>query len=111
MSAEQKADYQLDHPDSKVLATIQTVSPSSYTYVLGTNAALADPAKLKAIDDLTKRLIEASNWQRSHQSQWVTDYYVTIEHRTPSVAKLILAAGGTEPTSRSRRMCRTRCSR
>ncbi|MBV9381392.1 MAG: ABC transporter substrate-binding protein [Streptosporangiaceae bacterium] len=96
VSAEQKASYQLAHPDSRVLATIQTVSPPSYGYTLATRAALADPAKLRAIGDLTKRLIEASNWQKSHQAQWVTDYYVNVEHQTPQVAKLVLAAGGTE---------------
>lgn len=96
VSAEQKADYQIEHPDSKVLATVQTVSPPSYGYTLGTVAALADPGKLKAIGDLTKRLIEASNWQKSHQAQWVTGYYVDIQHQTPAVAKVILAAGGTE---------------
>ena len=96
VSAEQKADYQLAHPGAKVLATIQTVAPPSYGYTLATKAALADSAKLKAIDDLTKRLILASNWQKSHQAQWVTGYFVTVEHQTPAVAKLILAAGGTE---------------
>lgn len=96
VSAEQKADYQIEHPDAKVLATVQTVSPLSYGYTLGTTAALADPGKLKAIGDLTKRLIEASNWQKSHQAQWVTGYYVDIQHQTPAVAKVILAAGGTE---------------
>ena len=96
VSAEQKADYELDHPGATVLATIQTVTPPSYGYLLATTAALADPAKLAAIKDLTKRIIEASNWQKSHQSQFITDYYVNVEHQTPQVAKLILAAGGTE---------------
>jgi hypothetical protein len=96
VSAEQKADYQLQHPDAKVLATNQTVSPPTYGYVLATRAALGDAAKLKAIGDLTRRLIVASNWEKSHQAQWVTDYYVNVEHQTPAVAKLILAAGGTE---------------
>jgi hypothetical protein len=32
---------------------------------------------------------------KTHLSQWVTDYYVSVEHQTPAVAKLILAAGGT----------------
>jgi sulfonate transport system substrate-binding protein len=95
VSAEQKVDYQLDHPDSKVLATDLTVSPPSYGYLLATTAALADPAKLAAIDDLTTRVVEAENWLKSHQSEFVTDYYVDVEHQTPAVAKLILAAGGT----------------
>ena len=95
VSVEQKIDYQQTHPGAKVLATIDTVTPASYTYVLGTTAALANPAKLAAISDLTKRLIQAANWEKSHQSQWVTDYYVNVEHQTPAAAKLILAAGGT----------------
>jgi sulfonate transport system substrate-binding protein len=96
VSVEQKADYQIDHPDSEVLANVDTVSPPSYGYLLATQAALADPAKLRAIDDLTKRVIEASNWEKAHPAQWVTDYYVDVEHQTPAVAKLILAAGGTD---------------
>ncbi len=96
VSVEQKVDYQQTHPGAKVLATIDTVTPPSYTYVLGTTAALANPAKLAAISDLTQRLIRAANWEKSHQSQWVTDYYVNVEHQTPAAAKLILAAGGTE---------------
>jgi sulfonate transport system substrate-binding protein len=96
VSAEQKADYQLAHPDSTVLATIQTVTPPSYGYLLATTTALADKAKLAAIDDLSKRIIEAENWEKTHQSQFITDYYVNVEHQTTQVAKLILAAGGTE---------------
>jgi sulfonate transport system substrate-binding protein len=95
VSVQQKVDYQQTHPGAKVLATIDTVSPASYTYVLGTTAALASPAKRAAIDDLTKRLVRAASWEKSHRSQWVTDYYVTVEHQTPAAAKLILAAGGT----------------
>ncbi len=95
VSVEQKIDYQQTHPGAKVLATIDTVTPASYTYVLGTTAALANPAKRAAIDDLTQRLIRAANWEKSHQSQWVTDYYVNVEHQTPAAAKLILSAGGT----------------
>jgi sulfonate transport system substrate-binding protein len=83
-------------PGATVLATIQTVTPPSYGYLLATTAALADKAKLAAIDDLTKRIIEAENWEKSHQSQFITDYYVDVEHQTPQVARLILAAGGTE---------------
>jgi sulfonate transport system substrate-binding protein len=95
VSVEQKIDYQSTHPGAKVLATVDTVTPASYTYVLATTAALANSAKRSAIDDLTQRLIRAANWEKSHQSRWVTDYYVTVEHQTPAAAKLILAAGGT----------------
>jgi sulfonate transport system substrate-binding protein len=95
VSVQQKVNYQQTHPGATVLATNETVTPASYTYVLATNAALANPGKLAAISDLTKRLIKAENWEKSHQSQWVTDYYVNVQHQTPAVAKLILAAGGT----------------
>ncbi len=96
VSAEQKVDYQQTHPGAKVLATLDTVSPPSYDYILAAKAALASPAKLAAIKDFSKRLIEASNWQRSHQSQWVSGYYVNVEHQAPAAAKLILTAGGTQ---------------
>lgn len=95
VSVQQKVDYQKSKPDSKVLATIDTTKPLSYLYVLGTDAALNNPAKLAAITDFTKRLITASNWQKAHQSEWVSDYYVNVEHQTASAAKEILAAGGT----------------
>jgi sulfonate transport system substrate-binding protein len=95
VSVEQKLDYEQTHPGATVLATNDTVTPASYDYLLGTTAALADPGKLAAIGDLTKRLIKAENWAKSHQSRWITDYYVNVEHQTPAVAKLILAAGGT----------------
>lgn len=95
VSAEQKADYQQAHPGAKVLATLTSVQPPSYDYLLATTAALASKAKRAAIGDLTRRLIRAENWEKTHMSQWVTDYYVDVEHQTPVVAKLILAAGGT----------------
>lgn len=95
VSVQQKVDYQQTNPGATVLATNDTVTPLSYDYLLGTTAALADPGKLAAIEDLTKRLIKAENWEKAHQSQWVSDYYVNVEHQTPAVAKLILSAGGT----------------
>jgi sulfonate transport system substrate-binding protein len=95
VSVEQKVDYEQTHPNAVILATQTTVGPPSYDYLLGDNAALASPAKLAAIDDLLKRVVEAENWEKSHQAQWVTDYYVGVEHQTPAIAKIILAAGGT----------------
>ena len=95
VSVEQKVDYQQTHPGATVLATNDTVTPFSYDYLLGTTAALANPGKLAAIEDLTRRLIKAENWEKTHLNQWVTDYYVNVEHQTQAVAKLILAAGGT----------------
>src|SRR3984957_3219965 len=95
VSVEQKVDYEQTHPNAVILATQTTVSPPSYDYLLGDDAALSSPAKLAAIDDLLKRIVEAENWEKSHQAQWVTDYYVDVEHQPPAIAKIILAAGGT----------------
>ena len=95
VSVEQKIDYQQTHPGAAVLATVDTVQPPSYDYVLATTSALANPAKQSAIDDLLQRLILAANWERTHQAQYVSDYYVNTEHQTPAVARLILAAGGS----------------
>ncbi len=78
-----------------MLATIDTLKPPSYDYLLGTKAALGDPAKAAAISDFTRRLIKAANWQKTHRSQWVTDYYVNVQHQAPAAAQQILAAGGT----------------
>ena len=96
VSVQQKVDYTQGHPGAKVLANVDTVTPPSYGYLLGTTAALARPAKRADISDFTRRLIKAENWEKAHQSQWVTDYYVDVEHQTPAAARLILAAGGTQ---------------
>jgi sulfonate transport system substrate-binding protein len=96
VSVEQKVDYQQTHPTAKVLANVDTVTPPSYGYLLATTSALASTTKQAEISDLTRRLIRAQNWAKTHRSQWVTDYYVDVEHQTPAAAKLILAAGGTE---------------
>jgi sulfonate transport system substrate-binding protein len=94
VSVQQKADYEQNHRGATVLATNTSVNPPSYGYLLATNAALANPARRAAVEDLTKRIIKASNWAKAHQGQWVTDYYVDVEHQTPAIAKLILASGG-----------------
>jgi sulfonate transport system substrate-binding protein len=96
VSVQQKVNYEQGHPGAKVLANVDTVTPPSYGYLLGTTAALGNPAKLADISDFTKRLIQAENWKKAHKSQWVTDYYVNVEHQTPAAAQRILAAGGTE---------------
>ena len=95
VSVEQKVDYERTHPGATVLATIDSVAPPSYLYVLASDAALANPAKQAAIDDFLKRFIQASNWQKSHTQQYIDDYYVGVEHQTAANARLILAAGGS----------------
>jgi ABC-type nitrate/sulfonate/bicarbonate transport system substrate-binding protein len=95
VSVQQKVNYQQIHPDARVLATLDSVSPPSYGYILATRSALADAARSKAIDDLTARLIRAEAWAKSHQDQHITGYYVKVQHQAPATARLILAAGGT----------------
>jgi sulfonate transport system substrate-binding protein len=96
VSVEQKVDYQQTNPGSKVLATVDSVKPPSYGYILASTAALNNPAKQAAINDFTGRLVKAANWEKAHQSQFITDYYVNVEHQTPAAAKQILAAGGID---------------
>jgi sulfonate transport system substrate-binding protein len=95
VSVEQKVDYQQNHPGSKVLATLDTVKPPSYLYFLATTSALGDPAKEAAIGDFTRRLIQASNWEKANKAQYIQTYYVGVQHQTTANAKLILAAGGS----------------
>ena len=95
VSIEQKVQYEQTHPNAVVLATQDTVKPASYDYLLATNTALNNPAKSAAINDFVARLVKAENWVRAHQSTYVTDYYVNLLHLQPSVARLILQAGGT----------------
>jgi len=96
VSIEQKVEYQQTNPGAVVLATQQTVKPASYDYLLATTAALKSKAKSAAIDDFIARLIAAENWVKTHESTYVTDYYVNLDHLTPAVAQLILQAGGTD---------------
>jgi sulfonate transport system substrate-binding protein len=95
VTVEQKVEYEQTNPGAVVLATQQTVKPASYDYLLGTTAALDNKAKDAAINDLTVRLIKAENWVKTHESTYVTDYYVNLLHLSTTDAKLILAAGGT----------------
>jgi sulfonate transport system substrate-binding protein len=96
VSVEQKVEYQQTHPGAVVLATQDTVKPASYDYMLATDAALASSAKSAAIDDFITRLIKSQNWVKAHENAYVQDYYVKLDHLEPSVAQLILKAGGTD---------------
>lgn len=95
VSVEQKVEYQQIHPGAVVLATQDTVKPASYDYLLATTSALANKAKTAAIDDFIVRLIKSENWVKTHESTYVNDYYVKLDHLQASVANLILKAGGT----------------
>jgi sulfonate transport system substrate-binding protein len=95
VSVEQKVEYEQTNPGAVVLATQLTVKPASYDYLLATNTALSNKAKAAAISDFTARLIRAENWVKTHESTYVTDYYVNLFHLTSAEAQLILSAGGT----------------
>jgi sulfonate transport system substrate-binding protein len=95
VSVEQKVEYEQANPGAVVLATQQTVKPASYDYMLATETALQNRAKSAAISDFTARLIKAENWVKTHESTYVTDYYVNLFHLTTTEAQLILSAGGT----------------
>jgi sulfonate transport system substrate-binding protein len=95
VSVEQKVTYQQNHPGSTVLANIATTQPANYDYLLAATSALGDPAKRAAVNDLTRRMIAAANWQATHQTEWVNAYYVGVKHQAAEVAKVIVAAGGT----------------
>jgi sulfonate transport system substrate-binding protein len=95
VSVEQKVEYQQTNPTAQVLATELTVKPASYDYMLATETALQNKAKLAAINDFTVRLIKAENWVKTHEAQYNTDYYVNLFHLTTAEAQLILKAGGT----------------
>jgi sulfonate transport system substrate-binding protein len=94
LSIQYKTDYLQQEPKAKVLASDISVKPPAYGYMLGTTSALDNPAKLAAIEDFARRYIEANGWEKTHQAQFIQDYYVDVEHQTPSQAKTILAAGG-----------------
>jgi sulfonate transport system substrate-binding protein len=95
VSIEQKAEYEQANPGAVVLATQDTVKPASYDYMLATSAALKSKVMSAVIANFTVRLIKAENWIKTHESTYVTDYYVNLLQVTPTVAQLILKAGGT----------------
>jgi sulfonate transport system substrate-binding protein len=94
LSVEQLVDYQEQTPGAVVLGSSTTAKPPSYSYILGTQTALANPAKKAAIEDLLKRLLRANDWRNAHLADWIQDYYVSVENQTVATAKLIEKDGG-----------------
>lgn len=94
LSIQYKTDYLQQQPKAKVLAENATAKPPAYGYMVGTTKALGNPGKLAAIEDFARRYAEANNWKKTHESKFIQDYYVDIEHQTAAQAKMILAAGG-----------------
>ena len=87
-------EYKQTHPGATVLAGTNTVTPAVYDYVLASTQALASSTTSAATFDFVHRLILAKNWVKSHPSQWVQEYYVDVEHETPTVAKELLHSSG-----------------
>lgn len=94
LSVEQLDDYRLSHPGAVILATNKSAKPPSYSYILATRSALANPGKHAAIEDLIRRLLKANDWRNAHQSEWVQDYYTDVEHQTIAQAEQIVRNGG-----------------
>jgi sulfonate transport system substrate-binding protein len=90
---QEEKEYLLQNPTAKVLASDTTVQPPSYGYLLATDSAIGDPLEYSAIEDFTKRLVEASNWADTHKSQYATDYLVDVENETQAEAQLAVNGG------------------
>jgi sulfonate transport system substrate-binding protein len=55
--------------DGRALLNLGEIVNSDSTY-FASSAALADPAKKSAIEDLTRRVVRAFAWADTHQEQW-----------------------------------------
>jgi ABC-type nitrate/sulfonate/bicarbonate transport system substrate-binding protein len=86
--------YQAAHAGAVTLAGSDTLKPPSYLYFLATQTALADASQSAAVFDLVGRIARSENWIKAHHSEWVTAYYVGINHQDPSVAQRLIAYGG-----------------
>ena len=94
VSEQQLVDYQQEHPDALAL-TDSKAFHASYTFVLATRKALADPAIRSALADFVRRLVLANTWVNAHPDQFIADYYVTTLKQTPTAGKLIYQGSGS----------------
>ena len=94
VAAPDEFTYLQSHPGAKVLAATNTVTPAVYDYLLASSQVLASSGTSAATFDFVHRLIEAQNWVKGHPNQWVQDYYVNVDHETPTVAKELLRSSG-----------------
>ena len=93
VSALQLVDYQQEHPDALALTNSQAFH-ASYSFILATRTALADPAVRSALVDFVRRLVLANAWVNTHPDQFIADYYVTTLKQTPAAGKLIYQGSG-----------------
>jgi sulfonate transport system substrate-binding protein len=94
VAAPDEITYKHSHPGATVLAATDTVTPAVYDYLLASSQVLASPGKSAAVFDFVHRLIKAQNWVKAHPSQWVHDYYVDVDHESPSIADELLHSSG-----------------
>lgn len=66
----------------------EVVNPDSAYYAAA--AALADPAKRSAIEDLTRRVVHAFDWVDSHKTEWATE--VTEQSGVPTAGSAVAAS-------------------
>ena len=93
VSVQQAVNYQNQNPDAVRLVSAQQLAPT-YGFELATRTALADPAKLAALEDFARRLVLANVWKRGHVEQWISAYYVQYQKQTPANAKIIYDGSG-----------------
>jgi sulfonate transport system substrate-binding protein len=94
VSEQQLVDYEQQHPDAIALTNSHAYH-ASYTFVLATKSALANPSVRAAIADFVRRLVRANAWVTAHPDQWIQDYYVTTLKQTPANGRLIYQGSGT----------------
>lgn len=93
VSEQQLVDYQQAHPDAVAL-TNSLAFHASYTFILATRSALANPALRSALLDFTQRLVRANRWVTAHPNEFIDAYYVNTLKQTPANGKLIYAGSG-----------------
>lgn len=93
LSVQQAVSYTALHPDAVKLVSASALAPA-YGFELAARQALADPAKLAALEDFTQRVVRSNAWRRGHVDQWIDAYYVRYQKQTPANAKVIYAGSG-----------------
>ena len=68
---------------------IQTAALPQFSVLLAAKAALKDPAKRAAIEDLIIRYARAEAWPKAHPDVWVQKYYVSLLKQNPQTARKV----------------------
>ena len=82
--------YLAAHPDTVTIAT----NNASYSTILASKKALADPAKRAALLDFVTRGTKADQWVQAHPDEWKQRWYVETLHQTEKNADFLQKAEG-----------------